>query len=96
MSRDEILRLLRAHREDLTRLGVKTLALFGSTARGEADAESDVDLLVEFTSEPGFDGYMSLKYYLEDLLGRRVDLVMDEALKPWARPVVEKEAIYVT
>jgi uncharacterized protein len=96
VTRDEVLRVLRDHREDLIRLGAKSLALFGSTARDEAGAESDVDLLVQFTDEPGFDGYMSLKFYLEDLLGRRVDLVMDEALKPWARPAVEREAIYVT
>jgi len=96
MTRDETLRLLREHREDLTRLGVESLALFGSTARDEAGAESDVDLLVEFVTPPGFDGYMNLKFYLEDLLGRGVDLVMKGALKPWARPVVESEAIYVT
>jgi predicted nucleotidyltransferase len=95
MKRDEVLRLLRQHREALIRLGVKSLALFGSAARDEAGAESDVDLLVEFDAEPGFDGYMSVKFYLEDLLGRRVDLVMDEALKPWARSAVERDAIYV-
>jgi predicted nucleotidyltransferase len=95
MTRDEILRLLREHREDLTRLGVESLVLFGSTARDEAGAESDVDLLVDFASPPDFDGYMNLKFYLEDLLGRRVDLVMKGALKPWARPAVEREAIYV-
>ena len=95
MTRDEILRLLRQHREDLIRLGVKSLALFGSAARDEAGPESDVDLLVEFTREPGYRGYMGLKFYLEDLLGRRVDLVMNEALKPWARPAVEREAIRV-
>ncbi len=38
---------------------------------------------------------MNLKFYLEDLLGRPVDLVMEGALKPWARPVVEREALYV-
>jgi len=95
MTRDETLRLLREHREDLTRLGVESLALFGSTARDEAGAESDVDLLVEFVTPPGFDGYMNLKFYLEDLLGCGVDLVMKGALKPWARPAVESEAIYV-
>jgi predicted nucleotidyltransferase len=93
--RDEILRLLRAHREDLIRLGVKSLALFGSVARDEAGVESDVDLLVVFAAEPGFDGYMAVKFYLGDLLGHRVDLVMDEALKPWARSAVERDAICV-
>jgi len=96
VTRDDILRILSEHREDLTRLGVKSLALFGSAARDEAGAASDVDLLVQFETAPGFDGYMRLKYYLEELLGSRVDLVMESALKPWARPAVEREAIHVT
>ena len=54
-----------------------------------------VSLLVEFASPPGFDRYMGFKLYLEDLLNQPVDLVMKTALKPWARPTVEQEAIYV-
>ena len=69
--------------------------LFGSVARDEAATASDVDLLVTFERPPGFDGYMSLKFRLEELLGCRVDLVMDGALKPEARPIVEQEAIRV-
>jgi len=94
MNRDEILQLLRDHQEELRTLGVKSLA-FGSVARGEASPESDIDVLVEFTESPGFSGYMALKFYLEDLLGKKVDLVMTSALKPWARPIVEQEAIRV-
>ena len=64
-------------------------------ARGEAEDTSDVDLLVEFSEPPGFDGYMNLKFRLEELLDARVDLVMNKALKPQARGAVEKEAIHV-
>ena len=97
MNRDEILKILRAHRDELRkRFGVKSLAVFGSVARGEARPDSDVDILVEFESSPGFDGYMALKFYLEDLLGRKVDLVMKNALKPWARDVVLREKVDVT
>jgi len=97
MKNTEIIRLLRQHRDELRkRFGVKTLAVFGSVARGEAGPESDVDILVEFESSPGFDGYMALKFYLEDLLGRKVDLVMKNALKPWARDVVLREKVDVT
>lgn len=74
---------------------MKSLAVFGSVARGEMGPDSDVDLLVEFESSPGFNGYMALKFYLEDLLGRKVDLVMRNALKPWARDIVLKEKIDV-
>jgi uncharacterized protein len=54
-----------------------------------------VDLLVSFHRPPGFDGYMSLKWRLEAVLGCRVDLVMDAALRPEARPIVEAEAVRV-
>ena len=68
MDRGENLRLLSEHRDELRkRFGVKSLAVFGSVARGEAGPDSDVDILVEFESSPGFDGYMALKFYLEDL-----------------------------
>jgi len=97
MKRDEILKTLRAHRDELRkRFGVKSLAVFGSVARGEAGPDSDVDILVEFEGRATFDRYMGLKFFLEDLLGRRVDLVTRKALKPRMRPYVEREAIYVT
>jgi predicted nucleotidyltransferase len=95
MKRDEVLKLLIEHRKDLTRLGVKSLALFGSVARDESKPTSDVDLLVEFEGKATFDGYMGLKFFLEELLGCRVDLVTRKALKPRVRPYVEKEAVYV-
>jgi len=66
-----------------------------SLARGEAGESSDVDLLVEFSEPPGFDGYMNLKFWIEERLGCRVDLVMQEALKPAARAVLESEVIHV-
>ncbi|MFB3881039.1 MAG: nucleotidyltransferase family protein [Armatimonadota bacterium] len=95
MTRSEVIRLLTEHREELRALGVRSLALFGSAARDEAHDASDVDLLVKFERAPGFDGYMKLKFRLEGILGRRVDLVMEDALKPWARPTVEREAVHV-
>lgn len=95
-TRDEVVSRIRACRSDLVALGVKSLDLFGSVARGEAGAESDVDVLVEFESSPGFDQFMDVKFFLEDLLGRRVDLVTPPALKPRMRPVVERESVHVT
>ena len=97
MNKNEILEILRAHRDELRkRFGVKSLAVFGSVARGEAGPDSDVDILVEFEGRATFDRYMGLKFFLEDLLGRRVDLVTRKALKPRMRPYVEREAIHVT
>ena len=74
---------------------MERLALFGSTTRGKAHAASDIDLLVRFQSPSGYDGDFALKCYLEELLGAPVDLVMEGALRLWARPQVEQEAIYV-
>ena len=96
MKRGEILQRLTAHRSDLAAFGVKSLALFGSVARGEARPESDLDILVEFEDSATFDRYMELKFFLEELLGCRVDLVTRKALKPRLRPYVEQEAVYVT
>lgn len=96
MHRDEILQELAEHRQVLQEMGVRSLALFGSAARGELHEGSDIDLLVDFDRPPGFDGYMRVKFYLEEILGLPVDLVMQSALKPWARQAVLEEAIYVT
>jgi uncharacterized protein len=96
MTRDEVIDFLSSHRQELEeRFGITSLALFGSVARDEARPESDVDILVEFRKTPGLTEYMRLKFWLEDRLGRSVDLVMKGALKPWAAPVVEAEAIRV-
>jgi hypothetical protein len=95
MRRDDIIRLLKEHREELGRFDVESLAVFGSVARGESEAWSDVDILVEFEGRATFDRYMDLKFFLEDLLECRVDLVTGKALRPRMRPNVEKEAVYV-
>jgi hypothetical protein len=77
------------------RYHITSVALFGSTARDEAGPESDVDILVDFPSPPTFDQYMGLKIELEDLLGKRVDLVTRRGLRERIRPFIEKEAIRV-
>ena len=84
---------LREHRADLERLGVKSLALFGSVARGEACQDSDVDLLVEFSRPVGLFHFMEVKEFLEEVLGRRVDLVTPDALKPQLREAILEEAV---
>lgn len=94
-NREEVLDLLQRNREELKRLGVRRLGLFGSCARGEATPSSDLDFVVEFT-EKSFDAYMDLKTLLEDLFGCRVDLVLDNTIKPQLRPIIQRETVYAT
>jgi predicted nucleotidyltransferase len=93
MKRDEVLTLLAAHREQLQDMGVKSLDLFGSVARDEADSNSDVDFLVEFNRPGGLFQLLQVQYYLEDILGCAVDLGTQEALKEHLREPVLKDSI---
>ena len=95
MKKTELLILLKKYRQELLQYGVKSLAVFGSVARDEATPTSDIDLLVEFEGVATFDRYMDLKFYLEDNLGRKVDLVTKKMLKPQIQETVLQEAIDV-
>ncbi len=95
MGRDDVLSVLTAHHSDLERFGVQSLRLFGSVAREEATADSDVDLLVSFREKPTFSLYMRLRIFLEDLLGAKVDLVTESGIREIVRPYIEKDAIRV-
>jgi uncharacterized protein len=95
MDRDLTLALLAQHQTTLRNMGVISLAIFGSVARNEARPDSDVDLLVEIEAPVTFDRYMDVKFYLEDLLNKPVDLVTALSLKPQLRSIVEREAIHV-
>ena len=92
----DALSLLRGHEPVLReRFGVARIGIFGSFARGEERPDSDVDVLVEFRKgEKTFDNYMGCKFYLEDLFGRKVDLVTDGALKPLIREPILREVVY--
>jgi predicted nucleotidyltransferase len=96
MKRDDILSRLRERRREISeRFGVERVGLFGSAARDELREDSDVDVLVSFRDRATFDGYMGLKIYLEQLFGRKVDLVTEKGLKPRARTHVERDLIRV-
>ncbi|MBI3127811.1 MAG: nucleotidyltransferase family protein [Candidatus Tectomicrobia bacterium] len=88
------MKALEPRRAELRRLGVKRLALFGSSVRGDAEEKSDLDFLVELDPK-SFDAYMDVKFFLEDLFGRKVDLVLADALKPRLRPRILAEAVDV-
>ncbi|MCK5362233.1 MAG: nucleotidyltransferase family protein [Gammaproteobacteria bacterium] len=96
MERERVLQLLAQHKPQLAqRYGVLRLALFGSTARDSANAESDIDILVAFDGPATSQRYFGVQFYLEDLLDRPVDLVTEKALRPELRPHIEREALHV-
>ncbi|TQD28368.1 nucleotidyltransferase family protein [Methanolobus vulcani] len=90
------LKLLKEHENVIKeRFCVEKIGIFGSFARGEALDKSDVDVLVEFTEgKKTFDNFMELKFYLEELFGRDVDLVIETAIKPKLKGYIMREAVY--
>ena len=79
---------MRQKREDICAFHVATLSLFGSVARNEAKASSDVDLLVEFSQPVGLFTLARLQIYLEKLLGCAIDLGTPDSLKPYMQDLV--------
>ncbi len=92
----KVLELIKAHENDLKiNFHVKRIAVFGSHARGDEHAESDVDILVEFEEgQKTFDNFMDLKFYLEALFNKEVDLVTHKALRPELKSNILRDAIY--
>ena len=95
VTRESVLAALDEHGRELRRLGVRRLGLFGSTARGQAGSESDLDFVVDLDRRT-FDAYMDVKLFLEDLFGRRVDLVLTDSIKPRLRDRILGEAVYAS
>jgi len=96
MKRDDVLRILKEQQKELTdRYKVASLSLFGSVARDENRAGSDVDLLVEFNQPVGLFLFIELQQRLESLLGCKVDLGTPRSLKPRLKEQVLQEAIRV-
>jgi hypothetical protein len=93
MERDKILALLKSHKRQLKKFGVRSISIFGSVARKQVRKHSDVDLLVDFDRPIGLFEFARLKLYLEELLARKVDLVTPEALRKEFRENILREAI---
>jgi predicted nucleotidyltransferase len=94
--RQAVLNCLHDRLDTIHSFGVSSLALFGSVARDEANETSDLDFLVEFEGVATLDRYMDLKFFLEDLFDKPVDLVTKRSLKPQISQSVLAEAIDVT
>lgn len=96
MTRTELINFLTTHKAEMQRrFGVEKIGLFGSYARDEAEAESDIDIVVRLRAEHIADNYFGTLHYLEDHLQRRIDLGLETSLRNEIKGRVEKEIIYV-
>lgn len=94
--REEVVRRMHASASELERrFGVASLSLFGSAGRDELGPASDVDILVAFAGRVNFDRYFGVKFFLEDLLGRPVDLVTEKMLKARLRASIAEDLVRV-
>jgi len=93
MGNQDIIKILKKHHNELSALGVKSIAIFGSTARGEATEKSDIDILIDFDAQKGLFAFLSLKQYLENILCHKVDLTTRQALHPRLRKHILEEKI---
>lgn len=95
LTAETVLQTLRQYPHLFEKFQIKTLALFGSTARQEATETSDLDFLVEFNTEATLSLYMDLKFFLEETFDKSVDLVTKKSLKTIIQDQVFAEAVYV-
>jgi len=95
LTKQDILGRVEENGSQIKEYGIRRIGLFGSYVKDKQRRRSDVDILVEFESGmKTFDNYMGLKFFLEDLLECKVDLVISEALKPQIRPYIMREVEY--
>ncbi len=95
LNKEEIFKLLKQHKEKLKKHHVIKIGIFGSVLRGDNTNESDIDFIVEFEDgKKNYDNFIELAFLLERLLQRKVDLLTIEALSPYMKPKILKEAYF--
>ncbi|MGK7929018.1 MAG: nucleotidyltransferase family protein [Spirulina sp.] len=95
MNTSEIIQRLKQEQKILQNMGARSLSLFGSVARNEARADSDIDLLVDLSENCGLFEFFRLRRYLEEQLNCAIDLGTVEALREHLRQPILEEAIRV-
>lgn len=92
----QIISSLESHKAEIRRFGIAKVGLFGSFARNEQTSNSDVDLLVEFTpGQKNYHNFLGFSELVENLLGRRVEIVTPQSLSQFIAPYVTREVKYV-
>ena len=96
LTKQQIIGVIRKSNVELASFGVKTIGLFGSFVRGEASTESDIDILVDFDpAKKTYDNFINTCFLLDELLGRKIEVVTTESLSPYLKPYILKEVEYV-
>jgi predicted nucleotidyltransferase len=97
MNRQEIMQTIRKHKSFFLAHGVKQLGIFGSYARDEAREDSDIDLIVEFDKGmKSYDNFIEISFFLENLFGRKIDLLTSESISPFFKSYIDKDVYYET
>ena len=91
-----IMKIIKENMEKIKEFGIKKIGLFGSFVQNNQTEESDLDILIEFEKgQKSFDNYMDLKFFLEGVFNRRVDLIIKGAIKPDLKPYILGNVQYV-
>ena len=98
MDKEKIFKLLQDNMRTIKQFGVSNIGLFGSYIQSQDNKASDIDILIHFQKgKKSFDNYMDLKFFLEELLeGHKVDLVIDDSLKPALKERILESVEYAT
>lgn len=95
MLREKVLNLLKEHLEEIRKFKIQKISIFGSVARNQDTPHSDIDILIKFDGPASYDLYMDLKFFLEDLLDRKVDLITEDGVRTEIKQFIEKDLIRV-
>jgi predicted nucleotidyltransferase len=96
LNKESLLELIISNRHKIRLYGVKKLGLFGSFSHNKQNEQSDVDLLVDFEPEKEtYRNFINLSYFMEELIGRKVEIVTSNGLSPYIGPKILKEVEYV-
>lgn len=92
----EIINTLMQNMDAIRNFGVRKIGVFGSVVREETKTESDIDILIEFEEEDEkFSNLINLYFFLQDLLGRKIDLITLKSISPYIAPYILKEVKYI-
>jgi predicted nucleotidyltransferase len=96
LNKETLIQILTQNKAQLKKFGVLEIGVFGSYATGKANEDSDVDILVDLNAnKKTFRNFLSLNYFLENLTGKKVDLVTKQSLSPFIGPHILNSIVYV-